>query len=109
MWSSNYKKSTYKLNYVGKLANTQSNQQMIHRRPTLQRFLTPISMGRAVVPRTNGAANPYGPAQDARCQVWRRNGRFACLEHQQETHKKERNIVHWPVVAAILWQHTTTN
>ena len=42
MWSSNYKKSTYKLNYVGKLANTESNQQMIHRRPTLQR-LCPLS------------------------------------------------------------------
>ena len=42
MWSSKYKKSTYKLNYVGKLENTQSNQQMIHRRPTLQR-LCPLS------------------------------------------------------------------
>ena len=28
MWSSDYKKSTYKLNYVGKLENTHSNQQI---------------------------------------------------------------------------------
>ena len=62
---------------------------MNHRRPTLQRFSTPISIGRAAVPPTNGAANPYGPAQDAHCRVWRRYDWFACLGRRKETHKKK--------------------
>jgi hypothetical protein len=53
--------------------------KMIRRRPTLQRLCPPISMGSTVVPPTNGAADPYGPAQGACGWVWRRDGWFACL------------------------------
>ena len=48
-------------------------------RPILQRLCPPISMGRAAVPPTDGAADPYGPAQGARGWFWRRDGWFACL------------------------------
>ena len=95
----NYKKSTYKLNNVGKLENThrkhRKSPKMIHRRPILQR-LSPISMGRAAVPPANGAADPYGPAQGARGWVWRRNVWGACLGRQKQTHQQsERHIVNW--------------
>jgi hypothetical protein len=48
-------------------------------------------MGRAAVPPTNGAADPYGPAQGARGWVWPRGNWFACLGRQKETHKKIEN------------------
>ena len=57
------------------LFTTTRTPKMIRRRPTLQRLCPPISMGSAAVPPTNGAANPYGPAQGARGWVWWR----ACL------------------------------
>jgi hypothetical protein len=96
MWISNYKKSTYKLNYVGKL-DTHSTQQTIHRLPTLQRLCPPISMSRAAVPPTNGTADPYGPVQGTRGWVRQRNGWFTCLGRWQETHqKKEKNMVRQP-------------
>ena len=70
---------------------------MILRRPTLQRLCPPISMGRAAVPPTNGAANPYGPAQGPCGMIWRRNGWFACLGYRKETHQKtERWAGPWP-------------
>ena len=64
---------------------------MIRQRPILQRLCPPISMGRAAVPLTNGATDPYGPAQGARGWVWRRGGWFACLGRRKETHKKIEN------------------
>ena len=74
---------------------------MICRRPTLQRLCTLISMGRAAVPPTNGAADPYGPAQGACGWVWRRDGWFAYLGCQKETHQKtERWAGPCPQVAA---------
>ena len=47
-------------------------------------------MGRATVPPTNGAADPYGPAQGSHGWVWRRDGWFTCLGRRKETHKKKR-------------------
>jgi hypothetical protein len=68
--------------------NTTKNTKKIRRRPTLQQLCPSISMGRAAVPPTNGAADPYGPAQGSRGWVWRRDGWFACLGRWKETHQK---------------------
>ena len=61
---------------------------MIHRRPISSSALPPISMGRAVVRPTNGAAAPYGHARGSHCRVWLRNDWFACLGRRKETHRK---------------------
>ncbi len=75
-------------------------QPRIHQRHILQRLCPPISMGRAAVPPTNGAADLYGPAQGARGWAWWRNGWFACLRRQKETHQKNREPwcigLRWP-------------
>jgi hypothetical protein len=102
----NYKKSTYKLNYVGKLEKHTPQTPKITKNdpptPYPPTALPPISMGRAAVPPTNGAADPYGPAQGARGWVWQRNGWFACLGRQKETHQKTERWVgiglRWPPI-----------
>ena len=96
-----YKKSTYKLNYVGKLEKHTPGTPKITKNdppaPYPPAALPPISMGRAAVPPANGAAAHHGPVQGASGWVWWRNGLFAYLGHQKETHqKKERNMVCQP-------------
>ena len=91
----------YKLNYVGKLEkHTQGTPILITKNDPPASYppvaLPPISMGRAAVPPTNVAAAPYGPVQGARGWVWWRNGWFAYLGRQKETHKKKRNMVRQP-------------
>ena len=54
-------------------------------------------MGRAAVPPTNNAADPYGPAQGTRGWVWRRDGWFACLGLRKETHQKTDLGLRWPL------------
>jgi hypothetical protein len=74
--------------------------KMIRQGIILQRFCPPISMGRAAVPPTDGAADPYGPEQGPRGWVWWRDGWFACLGRQKETHQKNREPwcigLRWP-------------
>ena len=82
-----YKKSTYKLNYVGKLEkHTQGTPKITKNDPPAPyppEALPPISMGRAAVPPANGAMANHGPAQGVRGWVWRRNVWFACLGNQK--------------------------
>ena len=88
----NYKKPTYKLNYVGKLEKHTPQKPKITKNDPLEPYppaaLPPMIMGRAVVPPPNGSAAPYGPTQGDCGWVWWRNVWFACLGHQKDTHKK---------------------